>query len=358
MKRDPHSIEQRLTREVFEHPDDDDRRLMLADFLKQQGDPKGELIDLQVRLSQLPVQHPDRVPLDFRARRLIAERGTQIAGAVAKRCGAYAFRRGLITDVTMTASSFAKYFEELLVEHPIDTLRLRPLDSASLEQLARSPALAKVRRLELQRSGAAAEVTLRPLGASAHLDSLERLNISQVETDIEDVEAAFAIVQAPRLERLEVTGAALHPRALVGLSRNPSPPPLRQLHLGGRADVDELGLALGLRALGSAPAFGILQDVALDGWRGVWAVDDWLAGPNAERLVRLRLAEGPVADEVAAALSRLKTSALEHIDLSDTYLSRTGLDALLAWHHIAGVEQLRVPLMLQRLLPIRLRKAS
>lgn len=358
MKPDFHPLELSLTREVLEHPDDDERRLVLADFLKQRGDPKGELIDLQVRLAQMASQHPDRVMLDFRARKLIAERGPQIAGAVARRCAAYEFTRGLITHVTMTAASFAKHFELLLDEHPIDTVRLRPLDSTSLEEMARAPGLAKLRRLELQRSGAAADVTLRPLFVSEHLVSLEALRLSQVETDIEDVEASFAIIRAPRLHSLEVTGAALHPRALLGLSRNPSPPRLRRLQLSGRADVDDLGLSLGLRALGCAAAFASLQDVALDGWRGLWPVDDWLAGPNAEQLVRLRLAEGPIADEVAAALSRLKASALEHIDLSDTYLSRTGLDALLAWPQLARVQQLRVPLMLQRLLPIRLRTPS
>ncbi len=50
-------------------PDDDTPRLVLADWLDEHDDPRGELVRLQCRLAALPAGHPDYDPLFERHRR-------------------------------------------------------------------------------------------------------------------------------------------------------------------------------------------------------------------------------------------------------------------------------------------------
>ena len=53
--------------EVVENPDNDDARLVYADYLEEQGDPRGEFIRVQCGLAALSELHPDYLDLKLRS---------------------------------------------------------------------------------------------------------------------------------------------------------------------------------------------------------------------------------------------------------------------------------------------------
>jgi uncharacterized protein (TIGR02996 family) len=63
--------------EVLKRPDDDEPRLVLADWLQQHGDPRGELIALQCQLAAVPEDERGLAELDLvaRCKKLISEHG-------------------------------------------------------------------------------------------------------------------------------------------------------------------------------------------------------------------------------------------------------------------------------------------
>jgi uncharacterized protein (TIGR02996 family) len=65
-------------RAIFKDPDDDGLRLIYADWLEEQGDPRGELVRLQCLLLNLGLTDPRRPELEERARLLAAEHGNPL----------------------------------------------------------------------------------------------------------------------------------------------------------------------------------------------------------------------------------------------------------------------------------------
>jgi uncharacterized protein (TIGR02996 family) len=71
--------EDTFLRAIIADPDDDGLRLIYADWLEEQGDPRGELVRLQCWLTNLAVRDGRRPALEERARRLAAEYGDPLA---------------------------------------------------------------------------------------------------------------------------------------------------------------------------------------------------------------------------------------------------------------------------------------
>src|SRR5436305_13006648 len=58
--------------EVRAHPDEDEPRLIYADYLEEAGEEQGELIRVQVALARLPPGDPARRELELREEALLA----------------------------------------------------------------------------------------------------------------------------------------------------------------------------------------------------------------------------------------------------------------------------------------------
>src|SRR5262249_55576702 len=56
-----------LLQDIKANPDEDGPRLILADYLEEQGEPRGEFIHLQCQLASLEEDDPDRETLASRA---------------------------------------------------------------------------------------------------------------------------------------------------------------------------------------------------------------------------------------------------------------------------------------------------
>ncbi len=67
------SLEEEFLRDIRSHPDDDEVRLIYADWLTDQGDPRGEFIRVQVDLAARPLKRPRRAEIFRRERELLTQ---------------------------------------------------------------------------------------------------------------------------------------------------------------------------------------------------------------------------------------------------------------------------------------------
>jgi uncharacterized protein (TIGR02996 family) len=98
--------EQDFIRAAIEQPDDDQLRLVFADWLEEQGTPvsvaRAAFVRLQVRRAWLPVEHADRPALVAEESKLLARHGRKWNGPIHRMLheqglkNAVASRRGLI----------------------------------------------------------------------------------------------------------------------------------------------------------------------------------------------------------------------------------------------------------------------
>ncbi len=281
-------------REVIEHPDDDEVRLIYADFLEEQGDPRGEFIRVQCELDKMPLYDPRRQDLLSHSTQLLRDHESQWAEELQQDVKKISFRRGFIATVTVLARRFAAEGDSLFDSTPIDWLRLNRLGGAG-ERLAESDALLRLRRLDL----CGLRIPIDDLTAvlkSPKLQNLVGLNLNYAATSYSS-DLGEALVQSAMresLEHLELLDAMTHP-LLVGLSSGEGFPALRHLAIGAEQ--------------GSAQSWSRIADIPL---------------PRLESL-RLR---GKLLVDSCQHISRMNLSQLKHINLSGTGAPAAGLESL------------------------------
>src|SRR6266550_3426966 len=84
-------------RAITEDSEDDAPRLVFADWLDEQGDPRGELMRLQVHLARLPEGDHRRAVLEKRERELLDRHAVDWLGPLRERLRSWRFVRGLLT---------------------------------------------------------------------------------------------------------------------------------------------------------------------------------------------------------------------------------------------------------------------
>jgi uncharacterized protein (TIGR02996 family) len=129
-------LQQSLEQALVENPDDLAAHSAYADYLSEQGDPRGELIQLQLAL-----EDPKRPPAE---RKKLQQRET---AALKKNAGALLgeLAKVLVGDW----SGEDKPWHYRVSRGWLDVVRMLPFPEAAIELLARSPEARLVRRLEI-----------------------------------------------------------------------------------------------------------------------------------------------------------------------------------------------------------------
>src|SRR5262245_14766845 len=96
--------EQALLWEIIEHPDDDDPRLIYADWLEERGSPRAEFIRLQCDRAKL--EQPASRELLRREQSLLAAHRWDWLSSLGLSLMWYAFRRGFVEDAMVSAEEF------------------------------------------------------------------------------------------------------------------------------------------------------------------------------------------------------------------------------------------------------------
>jgi uncharacterized protein (TIGR02996 family) len=172
-----------LMQRVLEDPDDDQPRMVLADWLQQQGDPRGELIAVQLEAAQTPAGKIVPKRLRDREEHLLA-----------------AFRTRWLPDSIGADVKFSRGFA--------DTVKLEmPIDVALLERVVAASPLLRTLVVAPPKSRWQRVWEAMPL---ALLQRFSGLFLGGVAVEDEHV-AAFAALDLPRLERLGLRSMTILP---------------------------------------------------------------------------------------------------------------------------------------------------
>lgn len=207
--------EDELMREIIRHPEDAAPRLVLADLLMQRQDVRGELIHLEHRLKDTTLDHATLAELRDRIATLVGEYRTHLAGKIGEYVREYTIVGGFVDSVVMSVKLFRGEGERLFALQPIRELVLRPCADVHLRKLAATAHLDQVRALELG-GGSSDRLSLVPFHGRP-LPRLEQLTIAHCQA----LDDSLATLDAPRLRSFWCIGSvALSPEALQGLARN------------------------------------------------------------------------------------------------------------------------------------------
>jgi uncharacterized protein (TIGR02996 family) len=160
---------------IHDAPDDDTPRLVYADWLDEHGEPsRAEFIRLQCALANLSDTDASRWALLARERQLLWQHGKGWAGALRRRVQRYAFRRGFVEDITLSADNFLQHGNELFRLAPLRRVRLLEAENR-MSVLGASPLLGRLVGLDLRHTGGMDAEYARPLLRSPHLGGLREL---------------------------------------------------------------------------------------------------------------------------------------------------------------------------------------
>ena len=338
-----------LLRAVLDAPDEDDPRLVYADWLEENGQPeRAEFIRVQIELARLDEYDPRRPGLERRQDELRKKHAAAWCEPLDLNVEHVAFTRGFVGSLLMLPAHFVERAEGLFELAPITEWGLAgnaicnpppPVrwDEETFARLAACPHLARLRGLGLE-DGHARDDLLGVLFRSPHLTGLERLNLSWNYLSGDGL-ADLAAANLPRLRELRLCGCEIAEGEFEDLARSK----LRRLHL----------LVIAYNSIGD---FGLelLADAARRGWemksldvanadcsaKGVAAL---LRGKWAASLESLRIDSNELGDDAAKALAASKhLGGLRSLDAGNVGLTPEGAKRLAAAKHLGGLRRLHI----------------
>lgn len=162
---------------VIADPTNDEPRLIYADWLEEQKDPRAEFIRAQCALEHMRPNSQGHWRLFHRSDQLSLEFQSEWTTDFPKVVRAFTFRRGFVEAVTVKADEFPAVAEEIFALAPVIELRPSHLSTPKGNRaalLAACPAMANLRVLDLADLKYTANDLLTLL-ASPYIKSLEEI---------------------------------------------------------------------------------------------------------------------------------------------------------------------------------------
>jgi uncharacterized protein (TIGR02996 family) len=392
------STAEAFLRDIRERPEDDTPRLVFADWLEDNGDPRrAEFIRLQCRLAALG---EDAVAPELLDRQWELLAVYQPRWQPEERLRDCTFRRGFLARAVVDASVLLECGDELFRSFPLEELHIRKVGN-QLREIAQQPWLTRLSGLDLSEN-ALALPDLQELLHALESGRLTRLTLRNVTLNPEGLDLLLNWPGLRRLTHLEFSNANLGDRGR-SLQNRPGAGWLRRLlespHLGELtflslhdssepdADLDLIanhprlgslthlhavncGLTVeGMRALSVArglPALRHLKvgwnsfgdegnailagsplparletlDVSTTGKFGPRAAAALAASPHLGRLRRLDLTQCDVGEEAAKVLAAAPFGSLVELRLFSGRIGPQGMAALARSPHLAGLRRL------------------
>jgi uncharacterized protein (TIGR02996 family) len=228
-----------LLQECKENPEDDTPRLVLADWLQENGRDaevraRGEFIYLQCRLSRMRPDDPEQIELHRRERLLRYEYWERWSWPWRGVASGIEWERGLI-HLELRGADWVEAGERLARAWDwVAKVWLAPGDAMRDERVAASPLLANVVSLDLRTTRPDPE-GLRTLLSSPHLTSLRILDLRANQLAKGHIDALVEAEVAFELARLDLSFNAFGLRGVRTLARSPFVASLTHLGLGNNA---------------------------------------------------------------------------------------------------------------------------
>jgi uncharacterized protein (TIGR02996 family) len=325
-----------LLQAIFDHPEDDGRRLVYADWLAEHGDEadvaRAEYVRLALARARLPEVDDRHRDMRQRMKALAQHHRTRWfpASPLLKKAR---LRRGFISYVRSPALEFNRQAEELFAVEPVTAMYVER-GTEDFANFAANPLLSRFRKIDFSQ-GSLPPTGLAQLTQGGHLPALEDLSLWSCPLTHDDI-AAFVRGRWPRLRRLFFHRCDLDDADLEALSRLKAP--LDQLLLSSLF-VGPDGVRYLLRApwIAQLVNFQLVSDPeTLLGKEGVAAL---FRTPQLANLRRLDLSYNSLgAEGVGLVAGAAHLQELRRLHLADT---EGGTGGFLALCRSRALRQLR-----------------
>ena len=181
---------------ILDNPADDHPRLVYADWLDEQCDPRGEFIRVQCRLAKARGKDRCLFELETREGELLHEFAAAWAGPIADLVDWWAFHRGFVEEIGTAGDRFLAHADDLFRRAPIQEIHFSNI--GRLEAVADCPYVGRVPFVDLS-GNRLGDVGIRHLACSPNLAGVRVLNLST--TGIGD-DGALALAGANHLANL------------------------------------------------------------------------------------------------------------------------------------------------------------
>ncbi|MBS1148696.1 MAG: gala protein 1 [Myxococcaceae bacterium] len=317
-------------------PELDAPRLVYADWLEEQHDPRGELIHLQIAQARLRPRSAEFTRLQRRIDTLWAAGQHRWAPKVASldpgHFCEWSFTRGFATAVHTVPAAFVDAMDAffaaapLLEEVQLDCGRLGPLalePMGWLERMFAVPAFGRVRTLRLQSLNDAGAVVLCGL---ARVNALRQLELARTNLGVATYQVLGSRHSSLRsLGRLELRMANARDVSLEHLFALPWP------RLQGLRVANEVVGERGMRAItegGKLPALTQL-DLSWSVTGGTRSMQALAACRTLPALAELDLSHCEVSDAMCEALAQAEGFTLQVLRLAHSGVGPRGVRSLL-----------------------------
>lgn len=214
--------------EILAHPDDDGPRLIYADWLEEQGNPRGEFIRVQCELAALTkpemrggpmygstsygqvkryVRDPRDVPryskLLSRQVELLNRHAASWCAPLSPHATGVLFDRGCVEGLKTAAENFVAHAPQWYLMYPLRQLRLAAVSDWAA--FLRCPLLTHLQTLDLGwMLGVLRDHEIELVAQCPHLTNLRRLDFGFMSTLTE--RGARALLESPHLAKLQAIG--------------------------------------------------------------------------------------------------------------------------------------------------------
>ena len=136
---------------ITEHPADLDARLVYADFLEEQGDPRGEFIRIQCELAEPSDDLDHRERLDRRQEQLRSLHERQWTRTLREQVTGWTFRCGFVESVEVSGEQFLKRADSIFAATPVRSVTISAASNL-LDRIMAHPRMVALEGLHVERS--------------------------------------------------------------------------------------------------------------------------------------------------------------------------------------------------------------
>ncbi len=338
----PSPLREALEKALVEAPDDVATHMAYADYLQEQGSPRGEFVRTQLALENESTGKAEREGLRAREKELLAAHQQAWLGELAPYLLGPAEaipEDNAIEDVQPGEPNYQFRF----ARGWLDSLHLGDMDRTLADRLARSPQTRLLRQLTILHDSYDAPGLPR-LGKSPHLGNVRRFQLGPDDDSchVSGEEVLPLIDRMPKLEELNLCAHRVPVKTLFARAL----PHLRKLTVH---HVHEYPLSV----LGKNASLGRLEYLSC--WPHGWEGDDtasyipakevcaFVRSPHLKSLRHLALYLSGLGDEGVEAI--VKSGLLKQLKVLDLWSGRitdAGARALAACPDLRNLERLRI----------------
>jgi uncharacterized protein (TIGR02996 family) len=323
--------------DIVANPDDDTPRLVYADWLEDNGDPeRAAFIRAQCRLAAMGRYELERYDLEGELDALLKKNARRWLKPLAKITSNVEFRRGFPHRFALPAAKFVEKGEEVFSAAPTlcEYRVLKPKEA--WDEMLACPALEKVTSFDAGHQPGITIPRVQALAGAKRLRNLRDLNLSDTALGRCITELAGS-PHLGRVEKLNVSGCGLAGRALdTFLNASSLAKNLSSLDISGNGFKDSNIYHLRRwKGTGRLESLNVGEGDLGDDAALIFAAGDWPALRKLVLFFHQMGTEGLNALGECKSLSGLRSLNLHHLPGQD-------MAGLLTSPHLAGLEELRL----------------